>query len=419
MPPNQDEKAQAGPASAPAPAPAPNNNNKSPPPDGGLVAWLHVVAGFMLQFNSWGLTNTFGVFQTYYESKALFDRSSSDIAWIGAIQMFLVMAMSAVVGPLYDRGYLRSILILGSFGVVFGHMMLSLCTEYWQVVLAQGIVVGVGAGCLFTTCVSVLPTYFSTRSGLALGLAYSGSSLGGIIYPVTLFRMLGPLGFAWSVRVIGFLALGTLVVPLLVMRRRVETLRHRGFIDMTAFADRPFMIVVAAVFLGMIGTSVLITYLSFYSQQRGILDLEMAFYLVPIFNTGSCFGRVIPNYLSDKVGPYNIITPCAFITGILLFCLMAVKNQAGIYILALLGGFFSGVYIAMPPSCFVPLIKDKSKIGTRMGMGFGIISLSLLIGGPVAGGILGNTGSLNWAGLWAFGGVCICASGLLFISLGL
>ena len=70
-------------------------------PDGGLVAWLLVFGAWVLFFNTWGAMNSFGVFQTYYESGVLFDRSSSDIAWIGSIQTFCLQAMGLVAGPLY------------------------------------------------------------------------------------------------------------------------------------------------------------------------------------------------------------------------------------------------------------------------------------------------------------------------------
>jgi MFS family permease len=363
------------------------------------------------------MLNAFGVFQTYYESGALFDRSSSDISWIGAIQMFIVLLSGAVVGPIYDRGYLRPLLVTGSFGVVFGHMMLSLCKEYWQVILTQGFVVGIGAGCLFVPCISLLPTYFSTRMGLALGLAYTGSSLGGIIYPIVLYRLLGTVGFGWAVRVMGFIALGTLLIPLAVMRVRIKPAKARGFIDWTAFSDMPYMVLVAALFLGMIGTTALMFFISFYSLETGILDNEMAFYLVPILNVGSVFGRLVPNAVSDKTGPYNIVTPCALVTGLVLFCLMAAKSKAAIIILALLGGFFSGVFIAMPPACFIPIIQDKTKIGTRMGMGYAIISFALLIGGPGAGAILGTVTPLDWKGVWAFAGAAITVSGFILMGL--
>lgn len=397
--------------------PSPIITHDPPPSDGDLTAWLHVVAGFMLLFSSWGILNAFGVFQTYYESGALFTRSSSDIAWIGAIQMFLVLFMGVGVGPLYDRGYLRSLLLAGSFCVVFGHMMLSLCREYWQVVLAQGFIIGVGAGCLFVPCVSLLPTYFSRHVGLALGVAYSGSSLGGVIYPIVLYRLIGPLGFPWAVRVMGFISLGTFVLPLMVMRIRVQPPTPRGFIDWAAFTDIPYMALVTALFLGMIGVIVFLIFLSFFSEEQGILDTKMAFYLVPILNAGSCIGRILANALSDKIGPLNTMAPCAFVCGLIVCGLIFATSEEAVVTLALLGGFFSGVFISMQPPCFLALIKDKSKIGTRIGMGLGMVASSLLVSGPGAGAILGSVGPLEWQSLWAFSGACLSVAALMFTGL--
>ncbi|KAL5335189.1 hypothetical protein BJX70DRAFT_375748 [Aspergillus crustosus] len=51
-----------------------------PPPDGGLTAWLQVAGAFFLFFNSWGIINTFGVYQTYYEDTLLPGHSASTIS---------------------------------------------------------------------------------------------------------------------------------------------------------------------------------------------------------------------------------------------------------------------------------------------------------------------------------------------------
>lgn len=56
--------------------------------------------------------------------------------------------------------------------------MTSLCTQYWAVMLAQGICVGLGSGCLFVPSVAILPQYFTTKKAFANGIAASGSSLG-------------------------------------------------------------------------------------------------------------------------------------------------------------------------------------------------------------------------------------------------
>lgn len=131
---------------------------------------------------SQGIVNTFGVYQTYYEGGILSSSTPSDISWIGSVQAFLLMLVGALTGPIYDAGYFRHLLLVGSFLVVFGQMMLSLCGEYYQVILAQAICIGLGCGCLFIPSVAILSTYFSTKIATAMGLAAAGSSLGGIIY---------------------------------------------------------------------------------------------------------------------------------------------------------------------------------------------------------------------------------------------
>jgi len=108
--------------------------------------------------------------------------SSSNISWIGSIQAFFLIFGGLITGPLYDMGYLRWITIAGSLLVVFGMMMTSIAANYWQLVLAQGIVVGLGNGCLFLPSISVLSTYFRKKSALSQGIASAGSGLG-MIFP--------------------------------------------------------------------------------------------------------------------------------------------------------------------------------------------------------------------------------------------
>ena len=122
-----------------------------------------------------------GVFQAYYDT-ALPASSSSRISWIGSLQLCIFIVGTSVVGPIYDIGYLRSLLSTGTLLTVFGMMMTSLGSAYWQFLLAQGVCMGLGMTCLFVPCVAVLPPYFSSRRALAMGLAASGSSIGIFCY---------------------------------------------------------------------------------------------------------------------------------------------------------------------------------------------------------------------------------------------
>ncbi|KAF2486748.1 major facilitator superfamily domain-containing protein [Neohortaea acidophila] len=372
----------------------------------------------MLFFNTWGLLNTFGVYQTYYESGQLWTASSSDISWIGSIQALMVLLGGSLSGPLFDRGYLRSLLVTGTFGIVFGHMMLSLTHKYWETLLAQGFVIGLGASCLFIPAVAILPTYFSSKIGLALGLAASGSSMGGIIYPIMFYKLIDQVGFGWSVRILGFTTLATLLLPIFVMKIRVRPPKPRSVVDWTAFTDFPYMLFVAGTVVGFAGLYVGLFYTSYYGEATRYTDTSLSFYLVPILNAGSVFGRTLPNWLSDKIGPFNVIAPGALCVGIVTLCYNAVSNAGGLVVLALLFGFFSGIFIAMPPVLFVALTKDKSKIGTRIGMGFAMLGIGVLAGGPGGGGILGsNEHDLHFTGVWIYAGVTFIAASAVFFAL--
>ena len=105
------------------------------------------------------------------------------------MQGFLLAFGSIFAGCVLDRGHPRILIICGGFFVVLGLMMTSLCRTYWQLMLAQGICIGIGAGQLFIVAVAVLPGWFARRRAIATGLAATGSSLGGIVYPIVFHKL--------------------------------------------------------------------------------------------------------------------------------------------------------------------------------------------------------------------------------------
>jgi MFS family permease len=114
----------------------------------------------------------------------------------------------------------------------------------------------------------------------------------------------------------------------------------------------------------------------------------------------------------------NVITPGAFLVGIVLLCYLAIDAAGGLVVGALFFGFFSGIFIALPPVLFVALTKDKSQVGTRSGMGFTMVAAGVLCGGPGGGAILGqNEHDLHWTSLWIYAGITTIAAGVVFFIL--
>jgi hypothetical protein len=87
------------------------------------------------------------------------------------------------------------------------------------------------------------------------------------------------------------------------MKMRVQPKQARSIIDWSAFTDLPFMLFVFGALVGFIGLYVSFFYTSYYGQATGITNASLSFYVVPILNAGSVFGRTLPNILADKIGP--------------------------------------------------------------------------------------------------------------------
>lgn len=149
-----------------------------PPPNGGLMAWLQVAGAWTIMFNVLGLLNSYGQFQIIYETSLLKNESTSTIAWIGSTQFLVCYLVCIFTGPILDAGHLHLLLGIGTIVTVFGLMMVSLCSSYYQFFLAQTIVTGIGFGLIFLPASSVVSQWFSTRTPLAIGIAVSGSSIG-------------------------------------------------------------------------------------------------------------------------------------------------------------------------------------------------------------------------------------------------
>lgn len=149
------------------------------------------------------------------------------------------------------------------------------------------------------------------------------------------------------------------------MRVRVLPGAKRKLIDWAAFKEMPYTLFTIGGVIGFAGLYVPFFYIQYYAISTGITDPNLGFYLLAVLNSASVFGRTIPNFFAGKIGGLNIITPCALITGILIWVLLAVTNVGGIVVFCIFYGFFSGTFVSLPPSIFVSLTTNRALIGTR------------------------------------------------------
>ncbi|KAH6893162.1 major facilitator superfamily transporter [Thelonectria olida] len=384
-----------------------------PPPDGGMAAWMVVLSTHLVMMDSWGMVNSFGVFQSYYMT--LLDRPPEDISWIGSLEVFLLFFIGSFTGRLTDAGYFRPLYIGGTILVCIGTFTASWCTKYWQFILAQGICVGLGNGLLFTPCMTITATYFAKKRSLAFGITAAGSTTGGLIFPSMVRQLLPTVGLGWTLRSIGFIQLVTLIFAGYFMKPRLPPRNSGPLIELRAFKELDYTFYAIGAFMAFWSTYFAFHYVAAFSRDILGLSYPSSLDLVLVLNGVGGPGRVIPGYIGDKIGPVNVYMLCTLITGITMFCWAAVKSVSGMYAWTVVYGFVVGGVQSVFPSGLTSLTEDPRKQGTRMGMVCTIVSFATLTGSPISGAIINFQGG-HYLGAQMFAGTAMLLAAVFVFS---
>ncbi|KAJ9142962.1 Riboflavin transporter MCH5 [Pleurostoma richardsiae] len=384
-------------------------------PEGGLRAWMVAAGTGGILFCTLGYTNSFGVFQEYYMAHQLKHESSDRIAWIGSLQGFLIFASGAVGGPLFDR-YGAKVIRPAAILYVFAVMMTSICKTYWQFMLAQGVLTGIADGLLMFPSMAATPQYFHKKRGAAMGIAIAGSSLGGVVFPIALGKMLNgssSISFGWAVRICGFIMVPILTFSAVAIKARLPPRASRFFL-LEAFRNRLYVLLILACFCLFIGLFVPTFFLPSFAVTIGVKP-TLASYLVALFNAASIPGRILPGVLADKFGRLNMLFAAGVSTTIIVFCWTAVDSTAGVILYALAFGFSSGAIISGGSVAMTLCPSDPSHIGTYMGQGMALAATATLLGPPVTGVMLDKYGGFLEISMFA-GAFCVVGSALIVLA---
>ncbi|MCJ1457942.1 hypothetical protein MMC28_008311 [Mycoblastus sanguinarius] len=382
-------------------------------PDGGREAWLAVSGAFCCLFCSFGWINAIGVFQAYYQTHQLKNYSPSTISWIPSLEVFVMFLGGPIWGKLYDNYGPRYILLVGSFLHVFGLMMASISSEYYQFLLSQGICSPIGASMVFYPAMSSVGTWFFKKRAFAFGVMASGSSLGGVIFPIMVNRLVVEKGFGWAMRAAAFLILGLLIYANLTLKSRLPPMpKPWSIMDfINPLRELPFFLTVFASFLFFFGMFLPFTFIILSAEYNG-MGTNLAGYLLAVLNAVSIFGRTLPGFAADRLGRFNTMIVTSFLSTILVLALwLPARGNVPFILFAAFYGFSSGAFVSLAPA-LIAQISDIRQIGVRTGSMFAVVSLAALVGNPIGGALVSNEDGNYlhlqiFCGCMMFGGSCV------------
>ncbi|QPC71932.1 hypothetical protein HYE68_002684 [Fusarium pseudograminearum] len=298
------------------------------PPDGGLQAWLQVVTGHLVMFNSWGYFISFGIFQPHYESE--FSLPPSTVSWIGSLQVCLIFFIGTFSGRAFDAGYYRTALVVGLFLQILGIFMTSIASAYWQVLLAQGICQGLGNGVLFAPTIANMSTYFTRKKTIAISAAACGAATGGMVFPLIAQQLLPKIGFRWTVRVMGLVVIVVSSIVLLLARTRLKARKAGPLVEWAAFKEPSYVLFAVAMFFTLWPTWISYNYARQYATDKLGGSASDSFLMLIAINAVGIPGRMISAFLADRLfGAINVFIPTIFSAALCLYMWSQVTTLTG------------------------------------------------------------------------------------------
>ncbi len=367
--------------------------------------WIVITCVVMLTFSSGIGYYGLGVFLPSLEKEF---KVSPTLISIGTTIFFLVGgAIGPYVGRRIDLFGPRLVTIAGNIFFGIGLVGLALSQELWHTYVAYA-VMAVGFACMGLITVSALVSnWFRARRGLAMGLAMSGLSLGGvIIVPVTTNLI---IAFGWrTTGIILAILLWLIAIPmaaLLIKRRPADMgLQPDGVpapvvapsssnsppvpaeVEWTLAAARRtstfWAIAIGYLLVYLAQTGVIIhqlRFLTYGTEADGALSPQTASFAISITALASIGGRVSLGSVIDRLDRRWVAVAVMLIQASATTCLLFARgNLLMVYVAVLLFGLGTGCVVML----HALLVSDR----------FGISSFGSIYGATMVVTMFGTAG---------------------------
>ncbi|KAI9013161.1 major facilitator superfamily domain-containing protein, partial [Gaertneriomyces semiglobifer] len=365
-------------------------NDLPPPPEGGY-GWVVVAASFAVHIVTIGAQAGFGVFnQAYKDSDEFGDVSRLGIAFVGSLGTAMVALGGMPAGWLADRFGYQLMCAVGGIIEMIGYIAASYSKNYAQLLVTHGFLTGLGVAIAYFPAIGVVSQWFQRRRGVAVGIAVSGSGIGGLALSPLTRALVEHLGWRWALRIIGFMAGGITLLGALLIRVRYRSPRKAGggFSMKSVAKDRAFILLFCTTVFGAFGYFIPFFYLPSFATNHGMSSSQGAL-LLGLLNGASAVGRLAWGYSSDKLGHVNTLFSCFAVSALCMLVYWPFATTFGALLgFVLIFGIFIGGFVSLLPTVAASFFGHTGHIATITGMLYTGFFFGNLFGSPIGGAML-------------------------------
>jgi MFS family permease len=363
-----------------------------------FYGYVIIAVNFIILGLSSGLILSFGVF--FDPLLEQFGWTRTMISGANSLSSVLSGVLAIAMGGLADRFGPRLVVTFCGFCLGLGYFMMSQVNAVWQLYLFYGVLIGIGGG-LFVTVLSSIARWFVMRRSLMTGIVVSGLSIGQLIGPLVISRLIGAHGWRFSCAILGVAALLIIVLLAQFLRRdpgKVDQLlgdqiegkeknfksTDKDFILKEAYHTKQFWLVTIIFFCTGFTIFAFIIHIIPNATKLGISTVTAANILAVSGGAGIIGNFVLGGIIGDRIGNRKAFMIGIFLMAVSLFWLVFARDVWMLYLFAII----FGIGLGCEGTSESPLIARLFGLGSH-GLIYGVVTLSTTVGASVGPVLIG------------------------------
>src|SRR6266568_4217067 len=368
-----------------------------------LSRWWRVVGGMLMNL-ALGSLYAWSVFVAPLEKEFGWKRADTSSVFMWAVVVFAISFILA--GRLQDKLGPFKISLVGCILLTVGFLLSAKTTSLSFLIIAFGVLVGIGNGFGYATPIPVMAKWFPDKRGLAVGLAVAGYGGGSAIFgPLAQLYLIPHYGWRTTLVVLGVIFFGMTLVGAFLLKNPPVGYKPPGWTPApaakaaaTTYEFKPgemwrtptayFMWVAYA--LGASAGLMVISQLVPFAKSMKIPTEALQTLTLIVGATGNASGRILSGWMSDAIGRLNVLRLMIAISAVAMPLLYVTGSNVGmLYVMVFIVYWCYGTQLSVNASTTSDFWGTKNA-GINYGLLFTAWGVAGIIG-PRIGGKLFDT----------------------------
>lgn len=357
--------------------------------DGGVWAWVVVLASFLCNMVIDGLAYSFGVLMEPLQKE--FEAGAGSVSFVGSILAGVILLTGPISAYAVNKLGTRITCIAGSLVSSLAIFASSYSSSLLLLVISYGVAGGFGLGLMYVPAVVSVGQYFTKRLSFATGLCVTGSGFGTFVFAPIAASLVEWAGWRGCNRLMAlFCCLGALCGLALVPKtsKSSSSKSTTGEGDRSILRNPALLLVMAGNIPTPMAVYITYTYLPSMAESLGY-STSQASLLISVVGITNTVGRVFSGWVSDL--PQFSALAITIVASLLSSIFPVLMPLAPSYTwLAVLAGVFGFVLAAIPTvtSRLLVDILGIDKLNSSFGALTFVRGCAALLGPPIAGAAL-------------------------------